>query len=280
MPHYLTMSQLTLTEGFGAQMTNLSALYAISRKTGHEILFLDGWTAGKGMQLPAAFDNLPMRVAPLQSLRPDEQQVSVFTVDHGLLVDKRVFELDSTQNYDIRGLFGSYRYWLPVRKEVNAMFRFKPEIARQAADLLAGVDARGREIVSLHVRRGDLLQSETHVNLSLDYYLSACAQFKGDQYVFLVFSDDIDWCRQIFSRRTNFAYAPPASAFVDMCAMSLCHHHIIANSTFSSWAAMLNDRPGRRVVCPAVYTRREDVFPYVNYGWYPDDWTALEDLYA
>jgi hypothetical protein len=32
--------------------------------------------------------------------------------------------------------------------------------------------------------------------------------------------------------------------------MSLASHHVIANSTYSWWAAWLGDKPGQRVIMP------------------------------
>ncbi|HEY4371114.1 MAG TPA: alpha-1,2-fucosyltransferase [Burkholderiales bacterium] len=278
MQKFITMSQLTSSEGFGSQMANFAALYAVSRKTGHRIVFLDHWIGGKGLMLHVPFVSLPLEVLPMSAIGASEA-VAVFAIDSRVVVDSRVFELDENLNYDIRHFFTSYRYWYPQRQAVQEMFRFKPEIGREAAQLLAAADARGREIVSVSVRRTDFLSSPYHHNLSPAYYADAFAQFRGDNYLFLVFSDDMEWCRAQFGRRANVAFAPPASShYVDMCAISLCQHHIVANSSFGVWGALLNRNLRKKVVCPSRFLKTDLEIPYINYAWHPDDWVALDDL--
>ena len=53
---------------------------------------------------------------------------------------------------------------------------------------------------------------------------------------FIVFSDDIEWCKENMGGNLSFADSSPA---VDMCTMSSCDIHIIANSSFSWWGAYL-----------------------------------------
>jgi hypothetical protein len=276
MQNFITMSQLASSEGFGSQMGNFASLYAVSRRSGHRIIFFSHLTGGKGLQLPLPFEKLPLDLVGPGELAPDTM-MATFKVDRNVVVDSRLYALDEDMNYEIEGLLASYRYWYPVREEVCKLFRFKAGIAQQAAAQLAAVDARGREIVAVHVRRGDYLTSEDHANLSTSYYNEAFAQFRGEGYAFLVFSDDMAWCRQAFGRRANVYYAHEASHYADMCAMSLCAHHIVANSSFSFWGALLNRNPRKKVVCPGQYLKQDRLIPFMNYAWYPDDWVPLED---
>jgi hypothetical protein len=276
MQNFITMSQLASSEGFGSQMGNFASLYAVTRRSGHRIVFFSHLTGGKGLQVHLPFEQLPLEVLAPGAI-PANTQIATFKVDRNVVVDSRVYALDEDTNYEIEGLLGSYRYWYPLREEVYQLFRFKSEIAQAARAQLAAVDARGREIVAVHVRRGDYLTSEDHANLSISYYSEAFAQFRGEGYCFLVFSDDMAWCRQAFGRRANVYYAQDAGHYADMCAMSLCAHNIVANSSFSAWGALLNRNPRRKVVCPAQYLKQDRLIPYLNHAWYPDDWVPLED---
>jgi hypothetical protein len=282
MKKYITMSRLPVTEGLGSQMSNFAALYAIARMTGHRILFVQDLNMGKGLLLTAPFDDLPIDVVPRERLTEEERIAYSFDLDTYFVVDSRVFELDSDINHDIGGARGglvmSYRTWYPAREEIFRLFRFKKEIAEQAAALVGGVKEDGREIVSLHVRRKDYLSSVYHANWSLDYYMNARSRFKGDKYKFLVFSDDIDWCRQAFSRNRDFFYSDQNSPNVDLCAMSLCDHNIVANSCFSMWGALLNKNKTKTVICPGKYFKEDSIVSYMNYAWFPDDWICLGDL--
>lgn len=276
MQNFITMSQLVSSEGFGSQMGNFAALYAIARRSGHRIVFFSQMSGGKGLQVHLPFEKLPLEVLGTEAI-PADTPIATFRVDWDVVVDSRVYALDEHTNYQIEGIFNSYRYWYPWREEVYALYRFRPEIMQEAAAQLAAVDARGREIVAVHVRRGDYLTSELHANLSLNYYAEAFAQFRGDNYAFLVFSDDMEWCRQAFGRRANVYFAQPASHYADMCAMSLCAHNIVANSSFSAWGAMLNRNPRKKVVCPGRFLKEDNRLAYVNHAWFPDDWVPLED---
>lgn len=117
--------------------------------------------------------------------------------------------------------------------------------------------------VSLHIRRGDYLNAQQfHVNLcETDYYQRAIAQFPGRD--FLVFCKDGQGVEQdMEDRRWCIDFLTPLlgdrfelsryenTETDDMNLMASCKHNIMANSTFSWWAAYLNKFPGKRVICP------------------------------
>jgi hypothetical protein len=102
---------------------------------------------------------------------------------------------------------------------------------------------------AIHVRRGDLSQFPGQYRiLTPDYYQDAINKFDRDTK-FLVFSDDIEYCRQIFIG-DNFTFSSEAHDDRDLYLMSLCQHQIIANSTFSYWGAFLNENPDKIVLQP------------------------------
>lgn len=105
---------------------------------------------------------------------------------------------------------------------------------------------------SIHVRRGDYLSKQDfHQALPVSYYEKAARKLYGDPsdgVNFLVFSDDIEWCKQNlkFPRMT---FIEGEKDIIDLYIMSMCGDHIIANSSFSWWAAWLNQN-SNRVVAP------------------------------
>jgi len=64
-----------------------------------------------------------------------------------------------------------------------------------------------------------------------------------------IFSDDPQWCKEqeLFSD-DRFLIATGNGSYVDLCLMSLCSDFIIANSTYSWWAAWLANKG--RVIAP------------------------------
>jgi hypothetical protein len=124
---------------------------------------------------------------------------------------------------------------LPPHLEAAALVRFR--------QLTAGYEA---ETVSVHIRRGDLLAEKGTV-LSLSYYERAI-EHMGKDKLFLVFSDDIEWCKQtpLFRHLPHVVFVQVGIDFLELRLMSMCDHHSIANSTFSWWGAYLHNPPRKR----------------------------------
>lgn len=103
--------------------------------------------------------------------------------------------------------------------------------------------------VALHVRRGDYVNNPFYVDLSkTDYYQKAMAEFPDRD--FLVFSDDIKWCKSYFGMyNKNIRYSEGKNEIEDFNLMASCDGIIIANSSFSYWAALLSR--GDKVVAPS-----------------------------
>lgn len=103
--------------------------------------------------------------------------------------------------------------------------------------------------VSIHVRRTDYLTLEgCYQILDMDYYQKAIELFNSDTK-FLVFSDDLDWCRSRF-KGAKFELSEERHPVKDLSKMISCSHQIIANSSFSWVAGWLNTNPSKKVVAP------------------------------
>lgn len=153
----------------------------------------------------------------------------------------------------LSGRWQSERFFEPVAGLIRRDLTFAdPAIAAAAEAAMARLRA-GREgpLVSMHCRRGDyvgLTRSKQFRLLGLQYYAEAMAQFPAGSS-FVVFSDDPEWCRQnlLGGRCVPCGVEDPLIAFG---MMRLCDHHIIANSTYSWWAAWLGETHQSKVVAP------------------------------
>jgi len=114
-------------------------------------------------------------------------------------------------------------------------------------DLLQG------KTCSIHVRRGDYLGSQgQHPVLTMDYYDDAVftlEPFKIDRY--LVFSDDIPWCKENFKGRACIFISD--KDYVELFLASRCNHHIISNSSFGWWQAWLGETLGSAIIAPRIW---------------------------
>ena len=128
----------------------------------------------------------------------------------------------------------------------------------------------GPRSVSLHIRRGDYLECKWALDDS--YYRNAVNRMKelvGNPKWF-VFSDDIEWCRQRYGDigEVHFVEGDVHHPWKDLVKMSKCRHHIIANSTFSWWAAYLSDQDGYTIY-PNPWIKGS---PAVKGVLVPDEW--------
>lgn len=104
-----------------------------------------------------------------------------------------------------------------------------------------------KDYVGIHVRRGDYIDNPFYVDLTkTDYYQKAMAMFPDCR--FIVFSDDIAWCKAnpIFK---DCEFSEGKSEVEDMNSMAGCKGIIMANSSFSWWAAYLSDA---KVIAPSI----------------------------
>jgi hypothetical protein len=72
-----------------------------------------------------------------------------------------------------------------------------------------------------------------------------------------VFSDEIEWVKQNLPLPGPVTYrdAPGLGDYEDFYLLSQCQHQVIANSTFSWWAAWLNPNPDKLVAGPHPWYR-------------------------
>jgi len=107
-----------------------------------------------------------------------------------------------------------------------------------------------KDTVSIHVRRGDYTNLQhIHPLQSIEYYENAYNIIDDKSINVLVFSDDIEWCKNNI-KFENITYIEGETNIVDMYIMSLCTHNIIANSSFSWWGAWLNNNKNKKVIAP------------------------------
>jgi hypothetical protein len=113
-----------------------------------------------------------------------------------------------------------------------------------------------RRPISVHLRRGDYLTTfGPNGVLSMSYYERALVRMR-EQFAdssFFVFSDDVDFAKfwaGSQARMTVIDCNDEARAPECLYLMSLCQHHIIANSTFSWWGAWLNAGHDKQVIAP------------------------------
>jgi hypothetical protein len=140
-------------------------------------------------------------------------------------------------NVDLLGYFQSEKYFKHIEEDIRKDFTFNSELL-DICEKFIKQNFVYRDVISLHVRRGDYVVNHNHPVQSIEYYRKALTLFPDLPVI--VFSDDPNWCNQqeIFSS-DRFAVAEGNATDADLCLMSLCKYHIIANSSFSWWGSWL-----------------------------------------
>ena len=156
------------------------------------------------------------------------------------------------------GYWQSDQYFSDITETIRNEAVVTEPLAGRNAEIAQIIN--GCEAVSLHIRRGDYIAdpvvNQVHGTCGLDYYARAVEYVAGrvSRPVFFLFSDDPAWVHK------NLSLAHPlyivdhndiAHGYEDMRLMSLCRHHIIANSSFSWWGAWLNPKKDKIVIAPS-----------------------------
>ena len=221
--------------------------------------------AGIAGRLP----RLLLRAAP--GLRYEICRERAFAFDPGVLALRG--------NVLLEGYWQSERYFHDVAGILRREFALKT--APSARNAAVAERIRGCNAVSVHVRRGDYVQSpeasRLHAVCDVDYYQRAAEIIAGaePQPQFFLFSDDPAWTGQNLRLRFPASLVESAGdedAAEHLQLMSLCRHHVIANSSFSWWGAWLNPRPDKRVIAPRRWFNADakDTRDLI-----PDGWTTL-----
>ena len=142
--------------------------------------------------------------------------------------------------------------------------------------LLANKIKSSTSSVGVHIRRGDYVGTEMDV-LKDTYYKNAIHYVQSiiQNPIFYFFSDNPDYIYNEFEwlkKKIVVENNRKEKNFRDMQLMSLCHSNIIANSTFSVWAALLNKNTDKMVICPEYKTKCGNI---IHYGL--DTWIGISN---
>lgn len=188
--------------------------------------------------------------------------------------DERVPRLRGDLYLD--GYWQSEKYFAEIRDVLLREFQPK-EIGAKALGYKEAILAADNP-VSVHVRRGDYVSNprtnQVHGTCSPDYYRQAVAAVseKAPRPHFFIFSDDSAWVKQNIVLGETVTYVEDNKNFEDLHLMSLCHHNVIANSSFSWWGAWLNDHADKIIVAPKKWFANENMD---TRDLIPETWTRI-----
>jgi hypothetical protein len=166
---------------------------------------------------------------------------------------------------NLHDYFQTEKYFENISDVIRKDFTFRKEIIDPCLEIIGELN----NPIFIHVRRGDYVnQPDNHPVCPLDYYEKALDRFFDDSPV-LIFSDDLDWCRERFKddrfliptenptynhlSDTNDGRVKSFIPYYDLCMMSMCTGGVIANSSLSWWGAWLIQNPSQPIVAPSPW---------------------------
>lgn len=169
----------------------------------------------------------------------------------------------SSKKHYFEGYFQSYKYLDPIRDKLVTEITLKKPLDNYYQNISNQIIAN--QSVAIHIRRGDFANNQKirsiHQTIDINYYQQALDLIKNklSNPVYFVFSDDIAWAQKnlITNKPTIYVAAEKNSdPAQELILMSQCQHQIIANSTFSWWAAYINQNQNKIVISPKKWNNK------------------------
>ena len=167
----------------------------------------------------------------------------------------------------LEGYWQSEFYFKEIRHLLLKDFTLNHYVPNSNLEMLSKIN-NGCDAICVHVRRGDYISNSSAAKIygecSPDYFHRGVTKLSNElnnPHCF-VFSDDYDWVR------SNLKFSVPTTIVdingqdapeIDLVLMSNCHHFLIANSSFSWWAAWLAKRANKKIIAPEKWFLNADI---------------------
>lgn len=274
------------TGGFGNQLYNYAIGFALAQEY-HDDLTLD-ISPYKFSPRPFVLDRLTIsgKVVSLFPPARDTKICRIFARVLRILASNRyglckwIKEASDTRNrfgnYDfshkaslyLEGYWQHYKYFDKYYSELCKEFQLKQEF--MSAECKKLIESCSQEnSIAVHIRKGDY---EASWVLDDSYYYKAFAHMDAmaPNPHYYIFCEDIPYVQAHYGNLPNAVFVTADHTLSDLeefYLMSKCRHQIIANSTFSWWAAYLNTHPDKQVIAPEYMHWTKD--------YYPESWIVL-----
>jgi hypothetical protein len=251
----------------GNQMFQYSTLKSIATKHGYEFVvppsnFVDPW---HDHQL---FEGFELYSLPKENVRYNNTKTRI---------EEQFFHFNTflyencPDNVDLFGYFQTEKYFKEFKEDIKKDFTFKENILSPAKEYLNSIGSE--DTISIHIRRGDYVNQPWHGCCPLEYYEKALSSIDSN-YPVIIFSDDPKWVlEQKIFESDRFFVSDGNSNLFDMCLMSLCNYHIIANSSFSWWGAWLAN--SKKIIAPQRWFGSPLSEQNDTKDLLPDEWIKL-----
>lgn len=280
--------------GLGNQLFQYASGYALAKRLNQKLAFDPSFTrnmTARGYKLPLLqvetdevvyTEQLPRKVNQLKNLYVNKTCRILNIPKHICgeyvywLETKNIWQPDfftiQAENLYVDGYFQSEEYFKQYRAEL--LKQIQPNYAPEDKYLKVLEEIKKCNSIAVHVRRSDFKKDNCKFHYLLDetYYKRAIEKIRVavKNPIFFWFSDDIDWVEKHMGKTHDFRYVNTYTKhgdIDDMILMKHCNHIITANSTFSWWAAWLNEHEDAIRIVPSK--------PYGMQGMIPKSWVKI-----
>jgi hypothetical protein len=229
------------------------------------------------------------KIATNKDVRDLAQRTSYNIVDkvlNKLIGPKRSYVIESDFKFNgnllnikppvlLEGFWQSEKYFIK-NNSIASYFTFEKRLNQNSIEQLDKISSCNA--ISIHIRRTDYVTNNNTYEVGhLEYYNKAIEFIRASitDPVFFVFTDDYQWAKNNLMHNENFILVEGNvgdDSWMDMQLMSNCKHNIIANSSFSWWGAWLNKNPGKIVIAPQKWYKKDTLN---TADLVPENWIRL-----
>ena len=286
------MKIVNIIGGLGNQMFQYAYALVLKNKFKTENVLLDVhhfnyYKLHNGFELKRIFKNINLEIADRTQLRKVTRYIphyylsrlirkilpklkSEYVEEHFYAYNDSPFNVIGDCYYE--GYWQVFNYYAPIKDKIISAFKF-PDPNGKNKEMVQEILSTNS--VGIHIRRGDYLNHKDFKGIcEIDYYRRAIndLDINSEAYKFYIFSNDISWCKmhieplvgnhEIKYVTQNCGY----ESFWDMYLMSNCRNLIIANSSFSWWAAFLNTNADR-IYVPTKWINGKNIVDIYDPTW-------------
>ncbi len=277
------MIYVRITEGLGNQFYKYAFAYSLAKRYGRELIIdtagykfdprefqLDRFcVTANVVRLAAPFRNDKFSKAAARAFRRLQIGTCYQYIEEDSSTYYRFIPIEKIPSCPvyIQGYWQNYRYFLECEDDIRKQFQLK-EVPDYLAEICKRVSQE--ESIALHVRMGDYRPQD---QIQIDYYFSALQyltkRVNAKIYIFCE-KNDLSGIREKFNTWSPIYVAeqyPLLNDIETFWLMKCCSHQIISNSTYSWWAAWLNNHEGKMVAAPLI--------DRLDREYYPKDWVVF-----
>lgn len=268
-----------ISDGLGNQMFQYAFAFALEKKTGARVLIdplfwgtslrryqLEEFKITRTKRLVGRSLDYILGFGPRNGRRfKDRYRQHLIQKKYQLFQEKQVMHYDADVYNQKKscfywGFWQTPQYFEEYYEELKSEFTRKEAVSQQAQKYQKQMEQVTS--VAMHIRRTDYVRQEGNVTIPFGFYEEALRGMKEKlgEFRLFIFTDDKQFVKEYFKIR-DYVLVEGLCDLDEFELMRQCNHHIVANSTFSWWAAYLGENKGGIVYAPCTGIWSEEFYP-------------------